>query len=441
MGDFLPRSLSGNGKDNVIPFLSAAPPETAHSTESADLVAILREILDEGLQPPAAILHSAAEAARILADADGAALALRTHGVIVCRARSGDPTPELGASLNTDSGISGACLRAASILVCHDTESDTRVDPDVCRAMGIRSIAAVPLRGPAGIAGILEVFSTRPKTFRDSQIDSLRALAEIVETAYGRELRGLQAKPAPAVKAPRIGMGADEMPAAIATPAKPAPGGTSLARQFWIIAAVVVAMLLVVGVWFGHEPGLETSAKESWATAHSSEIHSPVAESTTPAAAIAQPKPEAGVTNSDRSAAETVTNASTIETVEDSSVPLKAVPEDVSAAETEPIPDPSLAAPVSQGITRGKLIHKVEPVYPSRAKTQGVFGTVQLEVTIGEDGSVRDVTPIHGNSILAEAASEAIRQWRYTPFLLNGKPQTVQKQIKVLFKLPNQMSR
>jgi protein TonB len=56
-----------------------------------------------------------------------------------------------------------------------------------------------------------------------------------------------------------------------------------------------------------------------------------------------------------------------------------------------------------------------------------------LEVTITEDGSTRDVKIISGPSLLAEAATEAVRQWRYRPSLLNGKPVAVQKQITVIF--------
>jgi TonB family protein len=195
-------------------------------------------------------------------------------------------------------------------------------------------------------------------------------------------------------------------------------------------------------------------------------------------------KPKAGVVRSERSAAEALKNAAVIETIEDGpSVPFKGAPRHASAAETvqshEPSLDPSSdsspvpgsnpmtvttessaegppanndqlaaltkasdtlplqGAPVSQGITPGKLIHKVEPIYPLQARMQGISGTVRVEVTIAEDGSVSDVKQTRGNPLLAVAASYAIRQWRYTPFLLNGKPQTVQKGISVMFKLPN----
>src|SRR5689334_16814336 len=171
---------------NELPVLVAHPrsefPE-ADTVLRTDNVSALRDALVAGTHPPASILHAAADAARILTGASGVAIAVRTRGLVACRARSGDIAPELGAPVNVDSGISGECLRTATILICSDTETDCRVDPDVCRILGIRSIAVVPLRGPMGIAGILEAFSVSPAAFGDEQINTLRGLAEIAESA------------------------------------------------------------------------------------------------------------------------------------------------------------------------------------------------------------------------------------------------------------------
>jgi periplasmic protein TonB len=463
-------SSPGNGVENVDPSRRATTPQTGEPSESGDLVAVLRRNLNEGLQPPAAIMHATAEATRILTGADGAALALRTRGVIVCRACSGDPTPDLGTPLNLDSGISGECLRAASILVCDDTESDTRVDPEVCRYLGIRSIVVVPLRGPAGIAGILEAFATRVRAFGEEQINSLRQLAEIAEAAYGREVRGLQEAPVAPRKTASITLLSDEPASGTRKPE--ALDDISPARRVWVIGIAVVAMLLIAGVWLsGHEPALETSAKEPTAELHNAARESAAVRAET----VRPPKPKAGIRSAERSAAEALKNAARIETVEDAvPVPVKAATSAASggSASGDPAsgaagPDPaslairsslsesatgrdelarlaaapntlpSLGAPVSQGMTPGKLIHKVDPVYPAQARMQRVSGIVALEITIAEDGSVRDVKLISGPAMLATAASDALRKWRYTPFLLNGKPLEVQKQISVIFKLPS----
>src|ERR1039458_4999709 len=125
--------------------------------------------------PLESILRATTDAARVLTGAHGTALALRTDGVILCRARSGDIAPALGAPLNVESGISGECLRSATVLVCNDAASDPRVDREACLSLGVRSIVVVPLRGGMGVAGLMEAFSTRAYAFGTEQIDTLRA--------------------------------------------------------------------------------------------------------------------------------------------------------------------------------------------------------------------------------------------------------------------------
>jgi TonB family protein len=97
---------------------------------------------------------------------------------------------------------------------------------------------------------------------------------------------------------------------------------------------------------------------------------------------------------------------------------------------------PALGARVSQGITQGALLHQVQPTYPAQAWAQRIAGSVVLDATIGEDGSVRKLDLVSGAPLLATAAKEAVRQWKYKPALLNGAPIEVQKRITVIFKLP-----
>ncbi len=95
---------------------------------------------------------------------------------------------------------------------------------------------------------------------------------------------------------------------------------------------------------------------------------------------------------------------------------------------------PTLDAKVSQGVTEGKLIRKVEPNYPMQARAQHIAGTVALEITIAEDGTVRNIKEISGSQVLAAAARSALQGWRYSPFLLNGQPVAIQKPF--IFRLP-----
>jgi TonB family protein len=88
-------------------------------------------------------------------------------------------------------------------------------------------------------------------------------------------------------------------------------------------------------------------------------------------------------------------------------------------------------------LQRGALIYHVNPVYPELARDQDIQGTVKLRVTIGENGVVRSVIAISGPGMLIEAARSAVRQWRYTPTLLDGKPIESQEDVSIVFQLPS----
>jgi hypothetical protein len=177
------------GRDELPIPLRLGQPGPLRVSDPLGLIDVLRQALDGGTRPIDSILRAATDAARVLTGAHGTALALRTDGVILCRARSGDIAPALGAPLNVESGISGECLRSATILVCNDAASDPRVDREACLSLGVRSIVVVPLRGGRGMAGLMEAFSTRAYAFGTEQIDTLRALAEIAEAAYQARAR------------------------------------------------------------------------------------------------------------------------------------------------------------------------------------------------------------------------------------------------------------
>ena len=91
---------------------------------------------------------------------------------------------------------------------------------------------------------------------------------------------------------------------------------------------------------------------------------------------------------------------------------------------------------VSQGITGGKLIRRVEPQYPYQAKQQRIAGDVVVAALIGKDGRVREVKSVRGNAMLSSAAIAAVRQWRYEPYKLNGDPVDMQTEIVIKFALP-----
>ena len=91
---------------------------------------------------------------------------------------------------------------------------------------------------------------------------------------------------------------------------------------------------------------------------------------------------------------------------------------------------------VSQGVSQGLLVKKVSPDSPAQARQLRIEGTVQLEATIGKDGSVSNLKVLGGHPILARSAVEAVKQWKYKPYLLNGQAVEIDTQITVNFKLP-----
>jgi protein TonB len=92
---------------------------------------------------------------------------------------------------------------------------------------------------------------------------------------------------------------------------------------------------------------------------------------------------------------------------------------------------------VSQGVTQGLLIYRIEPTYPTPAHNARIQGTVVLAAVIGKDGSVSSLRLVNGNPMLANAAIDAVKQWRYKPFLLNGQPVEIETTVTVNFALLN----
>ena len=89
---------------------------------------------------------------------------------------------------------------------------------------------------------------------------------------------------------------------------------------------------------------------------------------------------------------------------------------------------------ISQGVTKGLLIQKIEPKYPRLAMQARIQGQVLLFAIIGKDGDIRQLTLVSGHPVLVPAAIEAVKQWRYRPFLLNGEPVEVETNVTVTFR-------
>jgi periplasmic protein TonB len=104
-----------------------------------------------------------------------------------------------------------------------------------------------------------------------------------------------------------------------------------------------------------------------------------------------------------------------------------------------PVAVPRVATPqrvrVSQGVSQGLLIRKVQPVYPPLARQARIQGNVVLQAEISKDGTIENLRLMSGHPMLAPSAIEAVKQWRYKPYFLNGEPVEVETQITVIFSL------
>ena len=90
---------------------------------------------------------------------------------------------------------------------------------------------------------------------------------------------------------------------------------------------------------------------------------------------------------------------------------------------------------VAAGIMQGLLEHKVDPEYPADAKEKHIEGAVLLNVDVDSEGNVARVELVSGHPQLAAAATDAVLQWRYRAFVLNGEAEPVETTVEVKFKL------
>ena len=166
------------------------PPTPNHTDRLAAVAAVQRQV--QALGPDfASALQLITERAIALLGASGSAIALvdTDADFMICRASSGPDAPPVGARLHVGAGFSGECVQKGVLLRCDDTEIDSRVDPESCRALGIRSILATPVRAGQKSIGLIEVFSTQPHAFSQSEERVLQKLADIVFDAATRALR------------------------------------------------------------------------------------------------------------------------------------------------------------------------------------------------------------------------------------------------------------
>ncbi|MGA9963759.1 MAG: GAF domain-containing protein [Terriglobales bacterium] len=184
-----------------------------------------------GLDPNAA-LRLISQRAQVLTRSTGAAIALGYKESMICLASVGANAPALGSRLDVSTGFSGECVRTAKAQRCDNSDSDSRVDAEICRRLGARSILAAPITFAGEVVGLLETFSPQPFAFHDGDLVVLENLAETI-----LEIRSsLKAMPTPNLlfklePAYRVFFG--NLMDTLCPPQAPPLKMTSLPSRFW----------------------------------------------------------------------------------------------------------------------------------------------------------------------------------------------------------------
>jgi hypothetical protein len=185
--------------------------------------------------------------------ANSAALALASGDEMVCRAANGPLAPDLGVTLNTRDGLSGACLETHQPQLSVDTEFDPRVDPALSRRLGIRSILIVPVfdsNDKNALTGILEVFSPSTGAFSHSDQKLLEGFAEECSQIHAAAIELGQHEPAAAVVRPKLVPPASILPgfdAASPLPSRRPPYETWTLVLGGLAILAIIAVSLLIG--------------------------------------------------------------------------------------------------------------------------------------------------------------------------------------------------
>jgi TonB family protein len=421
------------------------------------------------------VLNEIVEQACLATRASGAALVLERDGEWVCRASAGSSAPQLGERLNAESGLSRACVKTHTVQRCDDAQNDPRAEAETCRILGLRSVIIFPLLKNGKLAGILEVFSSWPSAFGERDERTLEALSQRVlrnlERASGSIPVGSEptrgtAPLAESLLAASTGTHAagsftnSEVTAngSQVSLGQPAPGRKMDLMTLALSAAVLAYAVLLTVLVAQRLSGRRATRRVGPATTVSAHLMGAASQSAGPAAISSSGTQPAGGKSNPLSAtasagatagASRAGNASpppgSLLVYENGKEVFRMNPaaehrETTGADETEmqraAAIEPAGILQVPAEEAEASLLHRVEPDYPEAARQQQVEGLVVLDLDVGPDGGVREVKPVSGPPLLAQAATNAVKQWRFKPRLVGGHPAEMQTRITLNFQLP-----
>jgi TonB family protein len=392
-------------------------------------------------EPFDALLNNIVQQCRYTTRATGAAIAIAAGDAMVCRATTGGHAPDLGVKLDTQSGLSGACVRSRAVQICDDTELDPRVDVAACRALGVRSILVVPLLRGGRLLGVMELFSPVVKAFGERDVQTMEAYAQ-------RILDAMNDAPTQEVPMTHEEQAPIPVPASLLPDA--APVGLQLEdsepeakRRDWlttILTGLVIALSIVLGALLGMHrmraqrvPRTPSTVAVSAVAAQASDANSVPVNST---ASILP------VTPSLAKSSKAVIDVGTDKPPQDAAGGLTVYQNGHAIFHEPPLEGDTASATsanqpanLSPDIAERLLLSRVEPVYPPSAIASRVQGPVRVRVTVDAAGAVMQARVFSGPPELAQAAVDAVKQWRFRPYTTAGQAQAFRTVTTIDFKL------
>jgi TonB family protein len=422
----------------------------------------------EGLPPDLALdlrLHEILEDALRSAAATGAMIALASGDKMVCRATAGEKVPSIGSFLNTRSGLSGLCVQTREMQRCDDTLIDSRVNAEACRILDVRSIVVLPVVEGTRLWGILEIFSSRPRAFSDADVPDLQALGRRVSHTVREAVEGGSESPAPDPLSVLANSHKDPAETEAREILKSGLQDPSLSRRDYrtgALTAAVIALAVLLG-WMVGRVGWSISMNRSGTQlpANPTEMQTTSqgtrrnatatvetsADSKKPTSLIPVPSPESNlVAKPSPELQQTTTERKTdvaepaggLVVYEQGKVVFRMPPPKAatSGGESDPA-QPAEGGDVAVSRAAGHyLLKRVEPTYPEEARIRHIEGPVVLNALVGTDGAVRELNVVSGDPLLAKAAVDAVRQWRFQPHRENRRLVEFENRITVNFALP-----
>jgi TonB family protein len=454
--------------------LRARPDDASFEADFADLAARFSAQSGGGLSPELSadlaleiVLNEVVDSACTATGATGAAIVLQRDGEMVCRASSGSTAPELGSRLDTASGLSGECIKTRTTQRCGDVLSDPRVDAVASQRLGVRSVMVMPLIRDGELAGVFEVFSSLPNAFGERDERTLDVLSTRILVNLERATQPLLPPDEPqAYEEPQTySESLASVPAVPSLPTLSEPIAEipeqsqrgSVDVLTWALGFAVLACAVMLGVLLGRHfgpQGTTLRARRAAPTASAPTASTSAPAVGNPASAPMLPHGNASTNHDTGKAGEQQPSA--VKASVEKPIPPGSLQVFENGKEVFRLPaSPSRATAPEQGTgiqraasvepevvelspaaAEGSLLHRVEPEYPEDARQQRVQGAVVLDVRIGGNGSVQDVQVVSGAPPLAQASTDAVKQWRFKPRRVNGRPAEMQTRVTLNFRLP-----